>query len=78
MEKYEFIELLNKSCIDEDTKEVEGISVSVCQSTDRFSTTVSQTLDAFDIGYFKREGRKEISYENWVDTFWNDWEEYSG
>lgn len=76
MNKNEFISLLNTTSIDEDTKDIEGIPVMVLETTGRFTTNVSQTLYAYGIGFFKREGTKEISYEQWVDTWWNDWEEY--
>ena len=75
MNKDEFIKLLSSADIDEDTKEVEGISVSVFQEHDRDSREISQTLLANGINAtFKRAGLKVISYERWVETNWFDWD----
>lgn len=78
MEAYEFISALEKVYVDEDTKEINGVEVSVSKNADRHSKDVVMTLTCYIDGKystFERRGTKEISYEQWVDTWWGDWEE---
>lgn len=56
------------------TTSIEGLRVHVSEDSSLHSVEVSQTLHVEGENLcFVRTGTKEISYENWVDTWWGDW-----
>ena len=60
--------------IDKSTSDIDGHRVTVSEDSDNYSTDIFMTITFEDIGYtFSRKGTKEISYGNWVDTWWYDW-----
>jgi hypothetical protein len=61
--------------IDSHTTEVNGQAVWVSEDSSMHSSDVRQTLyvEHGDDSY-TRTGTKIISYDNWVDTVWGDWE----
>lgn len=71
---YKILEELNKEHsgdIDEDFIVVKGIHFCLNEFID--GDKLTQTLTSNEVE-FEREGRKEISYDRWVDTYWYDWE----
>lgn len=60
--------------IDCDRTEIDGLAVFVSEDSSLHSADVEMTLSIEEYGItFKREGRKEISYDQWVDTHWSSW-----
>ncbi len=55
---------------------IDGLKFHYSEESDSHSKDLSATLSCYEEGNeisFERTGRKEISYERWVDTFWHDW-----
>lgn len=68
------LKFLNETDIDDDIT-IEGIKFTMSDDSSMHSLEVSETLYSEDGELtFTRIGRKEISYERWIDTSWNDWE----
>lgn len=70
------LEILNNEFSDDimdDTIEIDGLKFSYSEESSHHSDKVTSALYGEDIS-FEREGRKEVSYERWVDTHWYDWE----
>jgi hypothetical protein len=77
MEEWKIVEALNdldEDGFSEDDKiTVLGIEFTYSEESSLHSSDVSATLSSGDF-HFEREGRKEVSYDRWVDTNWYDWE----
>ena len=69
-----FMNVLDSCSIYSGTSEVAGFEVSVNEESSRHSEDVVMEMYLIDYNLsFRREGTKEISYDNWVDTWWCSW-----
>jgi hypothetical protein len=58
---------------DGDVLTIMGVEFNYSESSDMHDNKVTSSLSS-ELYTFEREGRKEISYERWIDTSWWDWE----
>jgi hypothetical protein len=62
------------SCLSVCDTECNGVAISVSQEAYR-DGSVYQSMYLIESGRsFKRSGTKQYSYDQWVDTRWNEWE----
>lgn len=69
-----WIEDLKNLDIDSGSTEISGVRVEVSEDSSTHSSDVRMSMSLIDYGVeLYREGSKEISYGNWVDTMWGRW-----
>lgn len=70
-----WIEDLKNLDIDSGSTEISGVRVEVSEDSSTHSSDVRMSMSLIDYGVeLYREGSKEISYGNWVDTMWGRWQ----